>query len=235
MILCIIQARMGSTRLPGKILEKIDDEKKIIDFVVEQLKNSKKIKKIIVAIPNLNKDDVSYKYLISKNICVFRGSPDNVLDRYYKCAKKENYPIIVRITADNPLIDPEIVDRVIEKFESGDFDYVANTHPRTFPYGTEVEVFSFKGLERIWNQADTDFDKEHVTPYFYNHPEKFRLGNVAQQIDESNFSWTVDYKENLEFVKEIVKKTTKRPILKNDVLEILRKNPEILKINKNHT
>ena len=210
MITCIIQARMGSIRLPGKIMEKMDGEKKVIDYVIEQLKSAKKIDKIIVAIPNLVKDDITYKYLTSKKIQTFRGSSTNVLDRYYQCAKKESASIIVRITADNPLIDPEIVDKVIIKFIENDFDYVANTHPRTFPYGTETEVFSFDALERAWKETDNEFDKEHVTPYFYKNQEKFKIGNLEQEKDLSKYSWTVDYQENLDFVKLIVKKIIKR-------------------------
>ena len=116
MITCIIQARMGSTRLPGKTMEKITKDKRVIDFVVEQLKFSKIIEKIIVAIPDSIEDDVTYNHLLSKKIQTYRGSLKNVLDRYYQCAKNISSSVIVRVTADCPLIDPEIVDKVITKF-----------------------------------------------------------------------------------------------------------------------
>jgi len=234
MITCIIQARMGSTRLPGKVMTKVDNKNRIIDYVVEQLKFSKTIEKTIVAIPNLVEDDVTFNHLTSKKIQTYRGSPKNVLDRYYQCAKNESSSVIVRITADCPLIDPDIVDKVIKKFIENKFDYVSNTHPRTFPYGTETEVFSFNALKTAWIETTDDFDREHVTPYFYKNPDKFKIGNVTQEKNQSNYRWTVDYKEDLELVKFIVNNISKKPILTNNIFDLINKNPGILNINKNH-
>ena len=234
MITCIIQARMGSTRLPGKTMEKITKDKRVIDFVVEQLKFSKIIEKIIVAIPDEIEDDVTYDHLISRNISLYRGSLNNVLDRYYQCANSNSSSIIIRITADCPLIDPQIVDKVITKFIENEFDYVANTHPRTFPYGTETEVFSFNALKRAWEETNDEFDKEHVTPYFYNNPDKFKIGNFSQNTNQSHYRWTIDYVEDLELVKEIVDKIPKSPILTQYIIDLLEKNPEIVKINKKY-
>ena len=234
MITCIIQARMGSTRLPGKTMEKITKDKRVIDFVVEQLKFSKIIEKIIVAIPDSIEDDVTYNHLLSKKIQTYRGSLKNVLDRYYQCAKNISSSVIVRVTADCPLIDPEIVDKVITKFIKNKFDYVSNTHPRTFPYGTETEVFSFNALEKAWNETRNDFDREHVTPYFYKNPNKFSIGNVIQEKNQSNYRWTIDYNEDLELVKYIANNIIKKPILTNDIINLIIKNPDILKINENH-
>ena len=234
MITCIIQARMGSTRLPGKTMEKITKDKRVIDFVVEQLKFSKIIEKIIVAIPDSIEDDVTYNHLLSKKIQTYRGSLKNVLDRYYQCAKNISSSVIVRVTADCPLIDPEIVDKVIMKFIKNKFDYVSNTHPRTFPYGTETEVFSFNALEKAWNETRNDFDREHVTPYFYKNPNKFSIGNVIQEKDQSNYRWTIDYNEDLELVKYIANNIIKKPILTNDIINLIIKNPNLLKINESH-
>ena len=234
MITCIIQARMGSTRLPGKTMEKITKDKRVIDFVVEQLKFSKIIEKIIVAIPDSIEDDVTYNHLLSKKIQTYRGSLKNVLDRYYQCAKNISSSVIVRVTADCPLIDPEIVDKVITKFIKNKFDYVSNTHPRTFPYGTETEVFSFNALEKAWNETRNDFDREHVTPYFYKNPNKFSIGNVIQEKNQSNYRWTIDYNEDLELVKYIANNIIKKPILTNDIINLIIKNPNILKINESH-
>jgi len=232
MITCIIQARMGSTRLPGKTMEKITKDKRVIDFVVEQLKFSKIIGKIIVAIPDSIEDDVTYNHLLSKKIQTYRGSLKNVLDRYYQCAKNISSSVIVRVTADCPLIDPEIVDKVITKFIKNKFDYVSNTHPRTFPYGTETEVFSFNALEKAWNETRNDFDREHVTPYFYKNPNKFSIGNVIQEKNQSNYRWTIDYNEDLELVKYIANNIIKKPILTNDIINLIIKNPNLLKINE---
>ena len=234
MITCIIQARMGSTRLPGKTMEKITKDKRVIDFVVEQLKFSKIIEKIIVAIPDSIEDDVTYNHLLSKKIQTYRGSLKNVLDRYYQCAKNISSSVIVRVTADCPLIDPEIVDKVITKFIKNKFDYVSNTHPRTFPYGTETEVFSFNALEKAWNETSNDFDREHVTPYFYKNPNKFSIGNVIQEKNQSNYRWTIDYNEDLELVKYIANNIIKKPILTNDIINLIIKNPNLLKRNESH-
>ena len=234
MITCIIQARMGSTRLPGKTMEKITKDKRVIDFVVEQLKFSKIIEKIIVAIPDSIEDDVTYNHLLSKKIQTYRGSLKNVLDRYYQCAKNISSSVIVRVTADCPFIDPEIVDKVITKFIKNKFDYVSNTHPRTFPYGTETEVFSFNALEKAWNETRDDFDREHVTPYFYKNPNKFSIGNVIQEKNQSNYRWTIDYNEDLELVKYIANNIIKKPILTNDIINLIIKNPNLLKRNESH-
>jgi len=234
MITCIIQARMGSTRLPGKTMEKITKDERVIDFVVEQLKFSKIIEKIIVAIPDSIEDDVTYNHLLSKKIQTYRGSLKNVLDRYYQCAKNISSSVIVRVTADCPLIDPEIVDKVITKFIKNKFDYVSNTHPRTFPYGTETEVFSFNALEKAWNETRNDFDREHVTPYFYKNPNKFSIGNVIQEKNQSNYRWTIDYNEDLELVKYIANNIIKKPILTNDIINLIIKNPNLLKRNESH-
>jgi spore coat polysaccharide biosynthesis protein SpsF len=198
------------------------------------LQSSKLIEKIIIAIPDLNEDNLTYQHLVSKNISVFRGSTKNVLDRYYQCAKIESSSIIVRITADCPLIDPVIVDNVIQKFIENKFDYVANTHPRTFPYGTETEVFSFNALEKAWMETDDDFDREHVTPYFYNNLDKFTIGNFKQENNQSGYRWTVDYEEDLEFVRFIASNISKNPILTDDIIELIEKNPDIIKINKKY-
>ena len=234
MITCIIQARMSSSRLPGKVMQKISENKRVIDFVINQLQGSKRIEKIIVAIPDEREDDVTYDHLMSKNIFTFRGSLNNVLDRYYQCAKSNSSSIIIRITADCPLIDPQIVDSVITEFIENKFDYVSNTHPRTFPYGTETEVFSFDALKIAWEEANDNYDKEHVTPYFYKNPDKFRIGNFSQNTNQTNYRWTVDYEEDLTLVKKIVHKISKNPILTNHIIDLLEKNPEIVKINKKH-
>jgi spore coat polysaccharide biosynthesis protein SpsF len=215
-------------------MEKITKDKRVIDFVVEQLKFSKIIEKIIVAIPDSIEDDVTYNHLLSKKIQTYRGSLKNVLDRYYQCAKNISSSVIVRVTADCPLIDPEIVDKVITKFIKNKFDYVSNTHPRTFPYGTETEVFSFNALEKAWNETSNDFDREHVTPYFYKNPNKFSIGNVIQEKNQSNYRWTIDYNEDLELVKYIANNIIKKPILTNDIINLIIKNPNLLKRNESH-
>ncbi|WP_048097144.1 cytidylyltransferase domain-containing protein [Candidatus Nitrosarchaeum limnium] len=233
MIGCIIQARMGSTRLPGKVMEKIDSTNVVLNYVINQVKFSKKIKKIVVATTDLIEDDVICRNLSSQKIEFFRGSSEDVLDRYYQCAKKFSIDNIVRVTADNPLIDPNIIDLVIDEYENNKCDYVSNTLHRTYPYGTEVEVFSFKSLENAWKNAKKPSEREHVTPFIYNPQNEFILINKENQEDLSYLRYTIDRIEDLKLVREIIKNIPTRPILIQDIIELYKKRTEIFEINKN--
>lgn len=233
MIGCIIQARTGSTRLPGKVIQKIDNVSTVLDYVINQVKFSKRIEKIIVATTNLTEDDVICEYLASHKIEFFRGSSEDVLDRYYQCAKIFSIDNIVRITADNPLIDPNIIDSIIDEYKNNKCDYVSNTLHRTFPYGTEVEIFSFKSLEKAWNNAKKPSEREHVTPFIYDLQNRFILINKEFEEDLSHLRYTVDKIEDLKLVKEIIKNISARPILIQDVITLYKKRPEIFEINKN--
>lgn len=233
MIGCIIQARMGSSRLPGKVMRKIDDSGTVLDYVIKQLQSSKKIEKIIVATTDLVEDDIIFDYLSSQNIECFRGSSDDVLSRYYECAKKFSLDTIVRITADNPLIDPKIVDLVIKEYTKYKCDLATNTIDRTFPYGTEVEVFSFTVLENAWKNAKRPSEREHVTPFIRDQKNKFNLINTIQQENFSHLRYTVDRIEDLELVKELIKRIASRPIVTQDIIKLYKKEPKIFEINKN--
>jgi len=235
MIGCIIQARMGSSRLPGKVMKKIDDKYYVIDYVFKQLTYSKKIEKIVVATTVLEEDNVICDHLTSKKIEFFRGSSKDVLDRYYQCAKKFSMDIIVRITSDNPLVDPTIVDLIIENYKKQQCDYVTTAIPRTFPYGTEVEVFSFKTLENAWENAKKPSEREHVTSYIYNNLGIFKIYNVEYSKNMSNLRWTIDRINDLKLVKLIVSKINKRPILMSDILFLYSKEPSIFELNKIQT
>ncbi|MGI0011522.1 MAG: cytidylyltransferase domain-containing protein [Nitrosopumilaceae archaeon] len=227
--IAIIQARMGSTRLSGKVLMKVDERNPVLYYVINQLQYSKLLDKVIVATTTLKEDDEIGEFVNGMGIDCFRGDALNVLDRYYQCAKKFSVPTIVRITSDNPLIDPLIVDQVIKKFNSGLYDYVTNTQPRTFPQGTEVEVFSFQALERAWTEAKKPSEREHVTPYFYNPPTKFKIFNVLYLKDISHLRWTVDKQSDLDLVRIIASKIKKRPILMTDIIDLLSKEPHLVK------
>ncbi len=233
MIGCIIQARMGSSRLPGKVMKEVDKNKIILEYVIEQIKFSKKINKIIVATTNLKEDQVICDYLLSHKTEFFKGSSDDVLDRYFQCAKKFSMDVIVRITADNPLIDPEIIDNVIDEYFNQKCDFATNTLSRTFPYGTEVEVFSFKVLENVWKNAKKPSEREHVTSFIRDTKNKFVLLNLKSQKDLSNLRFTVDRNEDLELVREIVKNISTRPILVKDIIDLSERKPKIFEINKN--
>lgn len=233
MIGCIIQARTGSTRLPKKVMQKIDNDSTVIHYVINQIKSSKRIEKIIVATTNLDEDDIICKYVDLQKIEFFRGSSEDVLDRYYQCARKFSIDIIVRITADNPLIDPNIIDLVINEYKNQKCDFATNTIDRTFPYGTEVEVFSFKILKKAWKNAKKPSEREHVTPFIRDPQNGFILTNVKYQEDLSNLRYTVDKIEDLKLVKEIVKNISARPVLIQDIIELYKTKPEIFDINKN--
>jgi len=230
---CIVQARTGSSRLPNKVLMKLNNENPQLHFVINQLQNCKLIEKIVIATTTLKEDNAIVDFLKKSNVEYFRGSSSNVLERYYQCAKNFSFDVIIRITADNPLIDPTIVDLAIKKFISNSFDYLTNTRKRTFPYGTEVEVFTFSALEKAYKNSTKDYEMEHVTPYFYNNPDQFKIYDLINSEDLSSFRWTVDEINDLELVKILISKIKKRPILMNDVLKILKNEPELVKINEN--
>ncbi|MFB5614998.1 MAG: cytidylyltransferase domain-containing protein, partial [Candidatus Nitrosomaritimum yanchengensis] len=194
----------------------------------------KLIDDIVIATTTLSEDDILVDYVKRMHIPIYRGNPNDVLDRYYQCAKKFSFTTIVRITSDNPLIDPKIVDLVIKKYLDGGFDYVTNCHPRTFPQGTETEVFSFNILEKVWKNAKKPSEREHVTPFIYNNPEKFKIFNVVYSKNISNLRWTVDRLDDFNLIKNIIIKIKKRPILMNDILELFEKNPGLKKINSNY-
>jgi len=159
MIGCIIQARMGSSRLPGKVMMELNNSKSLLYYVIKQHQFCNEIDKIVVATTDQKNDDIIENYVNKLGIECYRGDSINVLDRFYQCAKKYSFPTIVRITADNPFNDPTIVDSVIKKFKSNNFDYITNSKPRTFPQGISVEVFSFKTLEIAWNNAKLPSEK----------------------------------------------------------------------------
>ena len=234
MIGCIIQARMGSIRLPGKVMELLDDKNPSLYYTINQLKNSLNLNKIIVATTELEEDDIIEKISKDNEIECFRGSSENVLERFYECAKKFQIETIVRITADCPLIDPKIVDSIIQIFNSGKYDYVHNMKPRTFPDGLDTEIFSFKILEEAHKNAKLPSEKEHVTPYFRNNKDKFRIKNVINKKNLSSHRWTLDYQEDLDLIRNIVKEIKNRPILMSDIINLFNDKPDIFEINKKY-
>jgi spore coat polysaccharide biosynthesis protein SpsF len=231
MIGCIIQARMCSTRLKGKVLHKINSEETILSFLLKQITNCKSLKTVVVATTELDEDDVIVDFLKSYDVEIFRGNSENVLDRFYHCAKKFKFSTIVRLTADNPLIDPQIVNDSIQKYSNSDCDYLTNSIDRTFPNGTEVEIFSFNALETAWKFAKKKSEREHVTPYFYNNPNKFKIHHFKQKQDQSKFRYSIDRKEDYLLVLKILSKINTRPIKTSDIIELLTNYPEIKKLN----
>ena len=236
MIGCIIQARMSSRRLPGKVMIKVENENTVLDCVLNQLQSSREIKNVVIATTDQKEDDIIVEFVKRRAIKYFRGSKKDVLDRYYQCAKKFSFSEIVRITSDNPLIDYEIADTVVKYFKLNNYDYITtelpfNTFHRTYPSGYTVEVFTFSALENAWKNAKLPSEREHVTPYFYKNKEIFRQTDIENSEDLSHFRCTVDTKYDLELIQKIYSNIKKRPILLSDVIKLLETNTEFVKIN----
>ena len=232
MIGCIIQARMGSSRLPGKVMMKLDDKNPVIYYVIKQLKHCNFVDEIVVATTVLKEDDVIENFVRKNNIKCFRGSEQDVLDRYYQCAKNYSFSAVIRITSDNPLVDPEIIDKIITLFKTNDYDYISNEQPPTFPLGYAVEVFSFSALETAWKKAELPSEREHVTPYFYKNKKVFKQTNFDNSTDLSSIRCTLDTNDDYTLIKKIIHKINHRPLLLNDVLKLFEKEPELSQINK---
>ena len=225
----LIQARTNSNRFQNKILKKIN-KKEVLTIMLERLK--KKFEdKIIVVIGNKG-----YKKIV--NICkkqkikFFVGSDNNVLERYYKCAQKNKVNTIVRIPSDCPLIDPNIIKKGLKKFFSSRVDYVSNLLPATYIDGNDVEIFSFKSLNKIYTNAKSKFDKEHVTTYLRKRTKTFKIVNFeANENLALKYRLTLDYKEDLIVIKKILN-TKSIFITYKSIKNIFKKKPEIAKINK---
>lgn len=230
----IIQARMTSTRLPGKVLLPLLD-KTVLEVIIDRLYEFKE--NIIIA----TTDDGTEKPIVNLckkiNLKYFKGSVNNVLDRYYRSAKYygvNKKDIIVRITSDCPLIDLNIMRNVIELYYEGDYDYVSNRINRTIPIGLDVEVFNFEILEDTFNNASSDFEKEHVTPYIYNRKDKkFKIGAYQDKVDNSKYRLTLDEEDDYIAIKEIYTKFQNTSFSYEELIEILEKNSYIYEINKN--
>ncbi len=229
----IIQARMGSTRLPGKMLMNIAG-KPAIEHVIERIRQAKRVEQIVLATTTAPADDALCRWAKEREVLVYRGSEQDVLDRYYQCAKEYGARVVVRLTGDCPLLDPEIIDAVIGVFEDGNCDYASNIHPPSYPDGLDVEVFSFQALEKAWTEAKFPSEREHVTPYMWKHPELFRMKNYelrikGEAVDMSTERWTLDTPEDLEFMERVI--PCCRDFSFGTVMEVLKKHPEWRAIN----
>lgn len=235
MILAILQARMSSSRLPGKVSKNILGKPMLVRQI-ERLSKSKLIDKIIVATSIEASDNELETFCKDNNIECFRGNLNNVLDRYYQCAKQFNPQHIIRLTGDCPVTDPQIIDKIIELHLEENNDYTSNTIIRTFPKGLDAEIFKYSSLEKAYNEAKTDFEKEHVTVYFYQHPELFKLGCFKNDIDLSNLRLTVDYPEDFELITKIYESlyTNKPNFTLNDIIELLNQNQTLKLINSQY-
>ena len=231
-ITAIIQARMGSSRLPGKVLQDIQG-KSMLSRVAERVSRACSVHEVIVATTPLLQDDAIVQECRRWPVPVFRGSEEDVLDRYLRAARWTNADVVVRITSDCPLIDPEIVDKTVHAFLSQRPDYASNVIRRTYPRGLDTEVMMTEALERAWHGAGQVHHREHVTPYIYEHPEEFMLLSVCGEADYSEHRWTVDTAHDLEFVRAIYARFGHAEHFSwRDVLKLLEQEPELLEINR---
>lgn len=233
-ILIIIQARMGSTRLEGKVLKELYGYP-VLWHVVNRVKKSRYASKIIVATTENEEDDRIYEYCIANNIDVFRGSSEDVLDRYYRCTKEFGCDTVVRITADCPLHDSNVVDRVIEAYLQENCDYASNVLLEyTYPDGLDVEVFSFKALEEAWENASLSSEREHVTPYIRKNI-KYKKFNVYADKKYPIYRLTLDCLEDYELIKALYEGIGKIGFGLDETIDFLNKNPKLLKLNQHYT
>lgn len=236
-IVCIIQARTGSTRLPNKVLLPLEG-KALLLRVVDRVLKSKYIDAVVVA-TTTNPNDQKIVDLVKDykpDVFVSRGSEEDVLDRYYRAAKEFGADIVVRITSDNPMIDPDLIDRAVKEFLAQPaLDYASNNiGVRTFPRGTDVEVVRFSTLERVWQTAKEPIDREHVTIHIKRFPEKFKTHSVQNKVDLSFHRWTVDEQADYELAKTIYSRLyPRKPNFRmSDILKLFDEDPDLIKINQ---
>ncbi|WP_428324965.1 cytidylyltransferase domain-containing protein [Nitrosopumilus sp.] len=234
-IIVMIQARTDSTRFPNKILSIIEG-KPMLWHVINRIKKMK-CDEIVVVTTTRKKDDDVVKIARKSKVKCFRGKTNNVLDRFYQASIKFKAEVIVRITADCPLIDPIQSKKVVNAFLKGNYDYLSNDS-KTIPNGLDTECFSFIALKEAWIKSKLKSEKEHVTPYIWKHPKKFRIATIhnKDKKNRENMRWSVDYKNDLEFVKEVYSKLyfKKEIFSMTDILNLIKKEPNLLKINSDH-
>lgn len=228
----MIQARVGSKRFPKKVLAKIEN-KPMIWHVLNRAKLVRPKLRIILLTTKKFEDQILLKIANESGIDGFAGQINDVLKRYYDCAKKYEIDTIIRITGDCPLMDPKLVKKMLDHYSKGSFDYLSNTIVPTFPDGLDTEIFSFKTLELMNKNAKLPSEREHVTAYIRNNPNMFRTFNFTNTKNLANLRWTVDEKRDLQFVKKIYDVMKPRLIFStSDILQVISNNPEISEINK---
>jgi spore coat polysaccharide biosynthesis protein SpsF len=233
-IAAIIQARMGSTRLSGKVMKELKG-KSVLSHVIERVKKSKLIEEIVIATTVLDRDIVIENEAIKCGAKVFKGSEDDVLSRYYQAAKVNNIDVIVRITSDCPVIDPYVIDEIISFYLEGQYDLATNAGAdlaqRTYPRGLDTEVFSFEALENAFVNGGEKYQREHVTPFIYEHSNKIHY--FKNDADYSKYRWTLDTEEDFELIIEIFNRLYKgsHDFYLHDIIELFKQNPNLFSIN----
>lgn len=234
-VVAIIQARMTSSRLPGKVMREIVGYP-MIYHVINRVGLSKSIDEVVVATTTDTQDDEIAQFCQENNISCFRGHPFDVLDRFYQTARAHQANVIVRITADCPLMDPELIDELVNDFLASEVDFAANRLPppwkRSYPIGLDIEIVSFINLERAWKEATSTFEREHVMPYFYDELDRFKILVKHHDPDYGVRRLTVDTPQDLEFVRKIFEYFSPEISFSwVEVMDLLNKKPELEQIN----
>ena len=231
-VVAIIQARTGSTRLPGKVLKSLEGET-VLARVLARTRRATTIGEVLVATSEAPGDDAIVTECKRLDTRVFRGDENDVLDRYYRSAQFSKAEIVVRITSDCPLIDPQITDKTINEFLKELPDYASNALTRTYPRGLDTEVFTLQTLECAWRESSEPYQRAHVTPYIYQHPERFKVLAVNGQKDYSNLRWTLDTEDDLKFLRAVYARFGGRDDFGwRDVLGLLEREPDLSLINR---
>ena len=227
----LIQARVGSSRFPQKVLKKIEG-KPVIWHVVNRVKQTNLVNQIALVTTKLDEDKKLLDIANELGVIGITGDENNVLKRFYDCASQINADPIIRITGDCPLIDPFLIDEMIKFFLEHDYDYISNRMIPTFPDGLDIEIFSYTALRSAILNSKLSSELEHVTPYISKNPQKFKLFNFQNNVDLSQMRWCIDEKEDLVFVKKIFEKLSPKFIFSMDeILKILKNEPTLLQIN----
>ncbi|HEY9002090.1 MAG TPA: glycosyltransferase family protein [Mucilaginibacter sp.] len=240
-IVIVVQARMSSNRLPGKVMLPILGES-LLYRMIERLKMIRHQAQIVIAIPEEAGDDIIEKEATKIGVPCFRGSLNNLLDRHYQVAKQYNADIILKIPSDCPLIDPRIIDQVLDFYfdHHGQYDFVSNLHPASFPDGNDVEIMTMACIEKTWKEATRQLELEHTTPYIWENPEKFRIGNVLYNTGKDysmSHRFTIDYQADYDFIEAVFEELypIKPDFSCEDILDLLAKRPNIYKINAEYS
>lgn len=231
----IIQARMGSTRLSGKVMIELSG-KTMLHHVIERVQQSELVDEIVIATTTHKRDDVIADEAVKCGVKVFRGDENDVLNRYYYAAKEYNIKVVIRIASDCPLIDPHVMDNIITYYLDGNYEIVTNASSdlsqRTYPRGLDVEVFSFDVLKNAFDHADKTYQREHVTPYIYENCKNIYF--YKNDIDFSKYRWTLDTEEDLELITKVYERLYKgkHDFYLAQIVDLFNQNPELYHINE---
>ncbi len=233
----VVQARMSSSRLPGKVMLPILG-RTLLYRMIERLRMIRHTAEIIIATSQETADDIIEREASAIDVACFRGSLNNLLDRHYQLAKQAGADVVLKIPSDCPLIDPNIIDDVLDFYfdNQKQYDFVSNLHPATFPDGNDVEIMSMDCLERTWKEATRPLELEHTTPYIWENQDKFRIGNVLWSAGKDysmSHRFTIDYPEDYQFIKRVFEELypANPGFTCEDILNLLEEKPDIYNIN----